>query len=185
MTAVLKREPILREFLLDQARRLFAERGFHAVSLRELGQAVGLHAGSLYAHIESKDALLLELIEEGFENLIDGMQLQLAVAPTLQTFLRQHLVFRQANPHWYLLALTEARHLSAPAQQELLALKGDYASLLQRLLMRLAPGTTQLLAAKVARQILYLLNTPPGSDSDALSDCLGDLEHLILRRLQL
>lgn len=184
MTAVLRREPLPRELLLDKARQLFAERGFHAVSLRELGQAVGLHAGSLYAHIESKDALLLELIEEGFESLIHSMQVRLAEAPRLRTFLRHHLAFRQANSHWYLLALTEARHLTAGAQQELQELKGEYAHLLQCLLMQQVPKSPPLQVAKVARQTLYLLNTPPGSDGDVLSDCLGDLEQLILKRLQ-
>ena len=37
---------------------LFAERGFHRLSLRQLVSEVGLYPGSLYAHFDSKDSLL-------------------------------------------------------------------------------------------------------------------------------
>ena len=43
------------------AAELFAERGYSATSVRDIGHRVGLLGGSLYHHIKSKDALFLEI----------------------------------------------------------------------------------------------------------------------------
>ncbi len=49
------------------AERLFAQRGFHATSMRDLGRELGLHGSSLYSHITSKEDLLVEVIDRGAE----------------------------------------------------------------------------------------------------------------------
>lgn len=43
------------------AAELFAARGYHAVGIAEIGEAVGLARGSLYHHISSKEQLLYEI----------------------------------------------------------------------------------------------------------------------------
>ena len=47
------------------AGRLFAERGYHGTSMRDLGKELGLLGSSLYAHVESKQDLLVDVVEEG------------------------------------------------------------------------------------------------------------------------
>ena len=47
-----------RQRFLDAAAHLFADRGFHAVSIGELGTAVGVSGPALYRHFPSKDAML-------------------------------------------------------------------------------------------------------------------------------
>jgi AcrR family transcriptional regulator len=47
--------------ILNVAAQLFAESGYKATSIREIGSRVGLLGGSLYHHIKSKDALFLEI----------------------------------------------------------------------------------------------------------------------------
>ena len=190
MTAIIgriPRQPVGRQRLIDSARQLFAERGFHAVSLRELGQVVGMHPGSLYAHIESKDALLQELIEDGYERLIDSSlaRLKKALPRTgLGIFLRNHLDFQIVNPHWYALASTESRHLGREAQEELSILKTDYALLLERLLQRrMGKRADPWRIATLARQALRMLDGPPQGDGATLDDRVEDIEQLILNRL--
>jgi AcrR family transcriptional regulator len=51
-----------RERILEEAARLFGRRGYHATSMRDIGEATGLLAGSLYAHIASKEDLLYEVV---------------------------------------------------------------------------------------------------------------------------
>jgi AcrR family transcriptional regulator len=51
-----------RERILDEAARLFGRKGYHATSMRDIGQAAGVLAGSLYAHIASKEDLLYEIV---------------------------------------------------------------------------------------------------------------------------
>ena len=48
-----------------RCRGLFAERGYHGTSMRDLGRELGLLGSSLYAHVESKQDLLVEVVEEG------------------------------------------------------------------------------------------------------------------------
>jgi len=47
------------------AGRLFAERGYHGTSMRDLGKELGLLGSSLYAHVESKQDLLVDVVAEG------------------------------------------------------------------------------------------------------------------------
>lgn len=48
-----------REVLLAQATRLFRERGYHAVTMEEIGAAAGIAGPSIYRHFASKADLLL------------------------------------------------------------------------------------------------------------------------------
>lgn len=47
--------------ILNIAAQLFAENGYKATSIRDIGNRVGVLGGSLYHHIKSKDALFLEI----------------------------------------------------------------------------------------------------------------------------
>ena len=52
-----------REKILDEALRLFARRGYDAVSVTEIADAVGIKAPSLYKHYSSKRAIFDSIIE--------------------------------------------------------------------------------------------------------------------------
>ncbi|MCI0424730.1 MAG: TetR/AcrR family transcriptional regulator [Actinobacteria bacterium] len=54
-----------RRDVIEAAGRLFAERGYHGTSMRDLGRELGLLGSSLYSHVESKQDLLVEVVEEG------------------------------------------------------------------------------------------------------------------------
>ena len=60
-----RRQDNRRLALLDAAAALFAERGYHAASTRELAAAVGMLPGSIYYHFPSKGDLLLAVYAEG------------------------------------------------------------------------------------------------------------------------
>src|SRR5258708_37081758 len=47
--------------LLEVALLTFGERGFHGVPVRELAAAAGIQPSSMYAHLASKEALLIDL----------------------------------------------------------------------------------------------------------------------------
>jgi AcrR family transcriptional regulator len=63
-----------RADVLTAARQLFAERGFHATSTRELAQAADINDALLYRYFPSKDAILAALVNEAitaFQRLPD------------------------------------------------------------------------------------------------------------------
>ncbi len=55
-----------RDLIKAQALRLFVEHGIDAVSVRDIAEACAMKAPNLYAHFESRDALLAELFREGY-----------------------------------------------------------------------------------------------------------------------
>lgn len=58
--------------LLDAAATLFAARGYHAVSIEEIGQAAGISGPGVYRHFASKNDLLLTLCANAMDFLLAG-----------------------------------------------------------------------------------------------------------------
>lgn len=52
-----------RADVVQAAGRLFAERGYHGTSMRDLGRELGLQGSSLYSHIRSKEDLLVDVVQ--------------------------------------------------------------------------------------------------------------------------
>ena len=48
--------------LLSAAERLFAERGFLAVRLEDIGAAAGVSGPAIYRHFPNKESMLVELL---------------------------------------------------------------------------------------------------------------------------
>jgi AcrR family transcriptional regulator len=59
-----------REQILATAAELFAARGFHGVSVADLGAACGISGPALYKHFVSKDAVLAEMLVSISEDLL-------------------------------------------------------------------------------------------------------------------
>jgi AcrR family transcriptional regulator len=58
-----------KDRLLAAAASLFAERGFHATSVREIAERAGTNVASGNYHYGSKKALYLEVLREQFQNI--------------------------------------------------------------------------------------------------------------------
>jgi TetR/AcrR family transcriptional repressor of nem operon len=56
--------------ILDEATRLFRERGFSGVSVSEIMKATGLTHGPFYNHFDSKEALVAESLEHGMDKSV-------------------------------------------------------------------------------------------------------------------
>ncbi|MFP5331422.1 MAG: TetR/AcrR family transcriptional regulator [Acidimicrobiia bacterium] len=56
-----------RADVVQAAGRLFAERGYHGTSMRDLGRELGLRGSSLYSHISSKEDLLVDVVQRAAE----------------------------------------------------------------------------------------------------------------------
>lgn len=77
-----------RQRYLDEAARLFASRGFHAVSIDDLGAAVGVSGPAFYRHFSGKDAILGEILVGVSERLLDGLHGTVSAgAPPRETIL--------------------------------------------------------------------------------------------------
>ncbi len=57
-----ERDRPARSVIIGAAAELFGEKGYHGTSVRDISSEVGILAGSLYSHIESKQELLAEIL---------------------------------------------------------------------------------------------------------------------------
>ncbi len=71
-----------RRQLLDVARDVFAERGFHATSMDEVAVAAGVTKPVLYQHFPSKRSLYAELLEDVGAQLLEQLGRATASATT-------------------------------------------------------------------------------------------------------
>ena len=60
-----------RQQLVRAASRLFAERGFRAVSMEDLAAEAGVSGPAVYRHFASKEALLADLLIDVSEQLLE------------------------------------------------------------------------------------------------------------------
>jgi AcrR family transcriptional regulator len=63
-----------RQEILKAAAHIFREKGFHATSMRDIAGAVNLQKASLYHHIESKQEILLALLDQALDMLIEDLE---------------------------------------------------------------------------------------------------------------
>src|ERR1700709_1878335 len=70
-----------REQILATAAQLFAARGFHGVSVADIGAACGISGPALYKHFPSKDAVLAEMLVSISERLLDVGRQRSGAAP--------------------------------------------------------------------------------------------------------
>jgi AcrR family transcriptional regulator len=59
-----------RAAILEAAIGLFGRRGYAGTTMRDIAKEVGVLPGSLYAHIDSKETLLDEIVELGIESFL-------------------------------------------------------------------------------------------------------------------
>lgn len=63
-----------KEEIINTAAKLFKEKGYSAVTMRDLATAMGIKAASLYNHINSKQEILKEIIISLAEDFTNGMK---------------------------------------------------------------------------------------------------------------
>lgn len=128
-----------RQQIRDTALEMFVSEGFANVSLRHLGDRLGLYPGSLYNHLESKQALLFELIYKPLEELVTTVAKKVQKAPgiedKLRVFIGIHIEYQIKQKPYALLANLELRSLEASNQLEIKKLLARYRTCLNEILL--------------------------------------------------
>lgn len=62
-----------KELIMETALELFANNGFHATTISQIARKAGISKGLAYNYFESKNELLQELIDQGFQEVGDMM----------------------------------------------------------------------------------------------------------------
>lgn len=98
------------------AAELFAKHGYESTTVRMVANALGIKAGSLYYHIDSKEVLLLSVIDGALSKLI-GLELliagsQLPPVEKLRRSLASHIAVGAETRNEMIVTAREADKLS-------------------------------------------------------------------------
>lgn len=144
---------------------LFAEKGFAAAGIRELGSAAGINSATLYHHMGGgKEALLADIMRTCLDELLRGGRSAVAVSsdPTLQlvALIASHVGISALNPLTARVTDQEMRSLSAQNFTVLVGLRDDYESMFSAVLERgVRTGAFRLTDVAMARlAILEMCN---------------------------
>ncbi len=156
-----------REEILDEAARLFAARGFHGVSIAELGAACGISGPALYKHFAGKEAILAEMLVQISEDLVAEGRRRVrrasGVDDSLNALVDWHVSFALAHRELIVVQDRDWSALPANAQEQVRELQRRYVELWVRVLR----GARKDLRAPEARAMVHatfgLLNSTPHS----------------------
>lgn len=123
MAKILEKDEKIKS-ILDAATELFAQKGYHDVTMEEIAAAVGVAKGTVYLYFSSKDELYWGILERGLHELFQGLEekAQRSISPEekLRGILARILEHSRRNSQFYRLVLREETKFS-PTCQELLA----------------------------------------------------------------
>jgi len=147
----------------DKALELFASKGFGQVGMRELASHLGLTPGSLYHHYPSKQHLLLDLIEEFFDELhstLKRLQRRKLQGDCLPALIRAHLKLHRELPRHFRLVERDSGCLNPDQQVRVGQLRERYEQQLLQLLGT-PPGLGAAAQRAAAHALANLLNSAP------------------------
>ena len=135
MTGALPGRSDRREEILRAAAELFSERGFHAVGMRAIAEAVGIRSSSLYHHFPSKMDILHAIALEATQNFVNAHLPQLEGegphGERLTRLFRAHIEYFWQHRVEETVGLRELRELDEPRRAEVNRFRRRY----QRALM--------------------------------------------------
>lgn len=85
-------DAVVRQRILDVGARLFSERGYEAVTLRDICDDARVSKGAIYYHFASKESLLAEIVISALQLLLDHIERQSRDGPTASDRLRGFIV---------------------------------------------------------------------------------------------
>ena len=80
--------------LLEAARKVFAEKGFHDATVDDIADAAGVAKGTVYLYYRSKRAVYWAALERGIAGLVEEIQSQLATQGTLKNKIRAFIAIK-------------------------------------------------------------------------------------------
>ncbi len=156
-----------REQILATAATLFARRGFHGVSVVDIGSACGVSGPALYKHFASKDAILAEMLVSISERLLEVGRERVAAAAAPDDAVRRlvdwHVDF--ALHHQALIVVQDRDWSSLPeaARERVRTLQRAYIDLWAAQLRAVDTHLTTEAAHARAHATFGLLNSTPHS----------------------
>lgn len=155
-----------RDEILDIAVGLFAVRGYHGVSMDDIGAAAGVTGPALYHHFTGKEAMLAAALNPVSERLLSGGYERASShsddpAAALAALVDFHVEFALNNPAVIVLHQHELDRLPDEARREVRRLQRLYVEVWVGVLTALRPDRPPREARVLAHAAFGLMNSTP------------------------
>lgn len=148
--------------LLSHAARVFAERGYHPTTMRDLARASGMSLAGMYYYVPGKEDLLFHIQERCFTQVLDGgtAAVVAGVDPQdrLARFIRHHVTFFAAHMAEMKVLSHEANSLSGDGRRRVDAIKRRYVDFLEGLLREASPEQPAAERSAAAYALFGMMN---------------------------
>ena len=156
-----------RQQILDTAAELFAERGFHGVSVHDIGAACGISGPALYKHFSGKDELLSASLTDISETLLKEGSARAAAAESsseaLDALIDWHVEFALGHPALIVVQDREWTNLAPAARRDVRALQLSYIDVWVDTVQALRPELDHGTARAAVQATFGLINSTPHS----------------------
>ena len=144
-----------RDRILEEAAKLFTEKGYEATSVQDLAQALGLSKAALYHHFGSKEEILYEI------SLLAQKALEVAdPKAALLRFMEAHARYFEENRPFFVAMLQGLQSLSPEHREATVRLRDRHEENLRAILRRgVEQGVfREVDVALAGRAVLSMLN---------------------------
>ncbi len=126
------------EFILRTAARIFAEKGYHSTSMRDISRATEVSLAGLYYYCRSKEELLYLIQDNCFGRVLERLEERLRETTDpiekLRLLIENHLSFFAANMSEMKVLSHEADSLEGEMRRAVSGKKQQYTKLARRIL---------------------------------------------------
>ncbi|WP_341718294.1 TetR/AcrR family transcriptional regulator [Micromonospora sp. FIMYZ51] len=155
-----------KDEILEIAVGLFASRGYHGVSMDDIGAAAGVTGPALYHHFAGKEAMLVAALTPVSEGLLEGGRQRSVAHPddprgALESLIDFHVDFALANPAVIALHLHELDRMPEEPRRRIRRLQRLYVEEWVAVLTALHPGLPDGEARVLAHAAFGLMNSTP------------------------
>lgn len=156
-----------REQILDVAAGLFAQHGFHGVSIADLGAACGFSGPALYKHFRSKQAILSEMLVSISEQLLTEGRARVRAAEddktALVALIDWHVEFALAHKALIVVQDRDWAALPLEAREKVRDTQRKYVEVWVRVLRNIHPELPLASARASVHAAFGLINSTPHS----------------------
>ncbi|MEO3869293.1 TetR/AcrR family transcriptional regulator [Nonomuraea sp. B12E4] len=174
-----------RAEILEAAARLFAARGFHGVSIEEIGSAVGISGPALYRHFTGKEALLAEMLLDISSRLRASAATVVTASAdpqeTLDALLNAQITFAIEQPALISVHDRELGNVPEPARRQIRRLQRLYVEEWVTVLAELHPSCPPARLRATTHAVFGLLNSTPHSANELPAQDMRPLLHAMAR----
>ncbi|GAA2645050.1 MULTISPECIES: SACE_7040 family transcriptional regulator [Nonomuraea] len=171
--------------ILEAAATLFAARGYHGVSIEDIGGAVGVSGPALYRHFSGKEALLAEMLTDVSTRLREAAVAVVTSAQdpaqALEALLDTQITFALEQPALITVHDRELGNVPEPQRRQIRRLQRLYVEEWVTVLAELHPGCPPPRLRAATHAAFGLLNSTPHSAGELPPEAMREVLRAMAR----